>query len=176
MLKIGDRVAYIILPDQTYYGNRVDTGMVIYIDDNIVKVARNNVYTLQCDSDNFVWYKITNTNKDDIKLNMREIVNYNISILKSKIRQLTAEEKEELKVARFNEIKEQITKTIKNMLDSDDEDMFINRLKQICQLKEGLFAIKVSNLYNINKYNGEIKYQIKEVEKLFKMIDELVLE
>lgn len=170
-IKIGDKVAYLKYDVSNWNSYpKVDYGTVFYFDDNIIGCIRYN-----CSPDyihiNSVFEKYFFIGVDT-KQNMKDIINTEIEELKSQIKALTADEKNELIKNEFNKVKEQIIKTSENFRNGDDSD-FINRLKAVCDLKKKLFSIKVSDLDNIHKKNGSIKYKIKKLEDLLKKIDEI---
>lgn len=66
---------------------------------------------------------------------------------------------------RYNNIKIQIKNTAKNMIETDCDIEFENKLKTICQLKKSIYNDKNQDIVNARKHNGSIKYKIKDMEK-----------
>lgn len=92
---------------------------------------------------------------------------------KKKLKTVSQEEKDKEKVERYENIKQRIIRNCEWCInkDLDDED-FINRVKEIANLKKQLFAPeKLSCISKIHKYNGAIKYNIRE---LFKERDKML--
>lgn len=81
---------------------------------------------------------------------------------------LKSEKYEDYKQERDAEKHHQIMKTAHNMVEdyqNGDIDEFINRLKVICQLKKELYSEKIPQIPEARKFNGTIKYQIKEINR-----------
>ena len=63
------------------------------------------------------------------------------------------------------DLKQEIINTAQNMIEAKDDSEFENKLKAICQKKKQLFEIECDVAQDNRKYNGMIKYKIKDVEK-----------
>ena len=84
---------------------------------------------------------------------------------KRKLKTVSQEEKDQEKADRYNNIKQRIIRNCEWLLtkDIDDED-FVNRVKEISNLKKQLFSPeKLSCISEIHRYNGTIKHNIKEL-------------
>jgi len=69
----------------------------------------------------------------------------------------------------YNSIKRRIARNAERMLENieiEDEN-FENRLKEICKLKKELFSITCDGAKDARKYNGTVKYDIKQVERKY---------
>lgn len=171
MIKIGDTVAYIRLPDKrSYNGGEVNIGTVYYISPLAICLGRygHSSVTIKTDDEKY-YYEILSDNTKDSFINILE---YEISQQKSQIRTLTSMEKDAIKKEAFDKKKEQIIATAKHMVESTDDTEFINRLKAIVQLKKELFTIKISDIDNVHKSNGSIKHMITLMNKLLSDVRE----
>ena len=170
-IKIGDKVAGIKF-DVSNYSSRqyVEWGYVFYVDDEKVGFARyqKSPEYVKINSETEKIYFVNS----ETKIRMKTLVENIISDLRENIRKLTAEEKDELVKTEFEQIKQKITNTASNMINSENESQYINRLKEICKMKEQLFSIKISDLNNIHMKNGAIMYKIKQLQELLKNIDQ----
>lgn len=171
-LKIGDRIAYIKydVEDWRISSNGVGTGVVFYIDEELIGCVKHkqSPYYIKRNSNVERYFNLDENSKQNILNVLQEEINR----YKGKIRKLTANEKNEIHKNEFNRIKQQIVKTAENMVNSDDSD-FINKLKAICDLKKQLFTIKISDLENIHKENGGVKYKISKLEELLRRTKEI---
>lgn len=89
-----------------------------------------------------------------------------INIEKSKLRTVSQEEKDKEKLERYENIKQRIIRNCEWCInkDLDDED-FINRVKEIANLKKQLFCPeRLPCMSEIHKHNGTIKYNIRKLE------------
>lgn len=105
------------------------------------------------------------TNINDVENVRNEIASYyeeNISKLQRQIRKPTQGEKESEKIERYNELKNQIIATAKNMIDYKDDCDFENKLKAIANMKREIFSIELKCSSDIRKENGRIKRKIRE--------------
>lgn len=178
-IKIGDRIAYIQYNPFNCI-NKVGIGTVFckYEKDGVIGVSSYNKstdrivpnYLYLNNNDKFVeeQFKINENTKEE----MKSYVQDKIKIFESEIKKLTSEEKDEIKRNEFDRIKNQIISTANNMINGDEND-FINKLKEICRLKTQLFTIKISDIDNIHKKNGAIKYKIKELKKLLDDVNKI---
>jgi len=71
---------------------------------------------------------------------------------------------QEIKDKYYN-LKNQINATAKHMIESENDTDFENKLKAICELKKQLYTIECDGLSDARKYNGNILYKIKEINK-----------
>lgn len=86
---------------------------------------------------------------------------------KKKLKTVSQEEKDKEKVDRYESIKQRIIRNCEWCInkDLDDED-FVNRVKEIANLKKQLFSPKKLPCMNeIHRYNGMIKYNIRDLER-----------
>lgn len=172
-MKIGDKIAYLKIPvtftDVPVVGwgyiygkseEKIGIGRLNYSNDVIYKKANSDFYC-----------PISIQTADKVKDYFIEIIDEKIEVLKSKVRTLTSEEKDELVKNKFNEIQKRINATADTMLNSTDESQWINCLKEICQLKRQLFSIKIKDLDNIHKENGSIRWKIRQLEDFRKIVE-----
>ncbi|MCD7996501.1 MAG: hypothetical protein LUH21_04625 [Clostridiales bacterium] len=119
---------------------------------------------------------------DDIEQVRNEIIEYYekaITHKKSELKTVSDEEKDKQKLERYLDIKNRIIRNCEWLIktDLDDED-FINRVKEISNLKKQLFSpdkLPVTN--EVHKYNGTIKYEIRGLQsELKKRLDGLAYE
>jgi hypothetical protein len=86
---------------------------------------------------------------------------------KKKLKTVSQEEKDKQKAERYENIKQRIIRNCEWCInkDLDDED-FINRVKEIANLKKQLFSPeKLPCISEIHRYNGTIKYNIRQLEE-----------
>lgn len=169
-IKIGDKLAYVkydISNWQSYQD--VDWGYVYYVGEDKVGLARyqQSPAYINTNSECEKLYYIDSETKNQ----MTALLNSEIDKLKNNIRELTHEEKDTLIANEFNRIKQEVTNVAANMIQSDNESSYINRLKEICRLKDKLFSIKVNDLENVHKKNGTIMYKVKQLQELLKKIE-----
>lgn len=170
-IKIGDKLAYVKYDVSNWQSSQiVGWGYVFHVNENQVGLARNQYGTTYIDL-NSNCEKLFDISPE-IKNLMKTLIEVEISNLKSSIKNLTHEEKEFLIRNEFDRIKQEITNVASNMINSENESQYINRLKEICQLKNKLFSIKVTDLENVHKSNGAIMYKIKKLQDLLKKIEE----
>ena len=171
-MKIGDKIAYIILAKSYVDISSVGWGYIYGISDTAIGVGRlsqGNQIIYKSD-EKYIYCPISIENQEKVRDYFLEIIDEKITYNKSLIRKLTSEEKDELVKNEFNRIKEQIKATAKSMINAEDESKFINCLKEICQLKIKLFTIKIKDLDNIHKQNGAVKWKINQLKEFRKRI------
>lgn len=172
-MKIGDKIAYLHFPADFSDLPNVGWGYIYGQNKEKIGVARlnhsnRNVYkNVGFD----VYCPIAIETSDKVKDYFIEIVDEKIEGLKSKVRTLTSEEKDELVKNKFNEIQKRINATADTMLNPTDESQWINCLKEICQLKKQLFSIKIKDLDNVHKENGAIRWKIRQLEDFRKIVE-----
>lgn len=172
-MKIGDKIAYIHFSERSTDIPRVGWGYIYGQNEEKIGVGRLNLMNhVIYKKNNFDFYcpiSIQTANK--VKDYFIEIINEKIEVLKSKVRTLTSEEKDELVKNKFNEIQKRINTTANTMLNPTDESQWINCLKEICQLKKQLFSIKIKDLDNIHKENGSIRWKIRQLEDFREIVE-----
>ena len=72
---------------------------------------------------------------------------------------------------KYYALKQQITTTATNMIKAEDEVEFEDKLKAICELKKQMYSIECEGVVEARKFNGNILYKIKQIEKNKKMIE-----
>ena len=171
-LRCGDRVVFDI-----HNGQRDDfnfKGLSTYVG-VIITDHKDNTYDVLYYTD--YGYNVVFNITDDNILPISEIeyektriiVHYENLIKEEKLKLKTViqEEKDREKAKRYNDIKYRIIKNCEWCIQSDlyDED-FINRVKEIANLKKQLFSPdKLPCISEIHRYNGTIKYKIRELER-----------
>jgi hypothetical protein len=173
-IKIGDKIAYIKYDVSNWSSHQdIGWGYAFYVGEDSVGCAKNKCSPVYI-SNNSTTEKYFLLDSDT-KSKMTEIINKKIENLNTEIKSLTSAGKDDLVKTRFNEIKQQIIKTAKNMINSDEND-FLTRLKSICEQKKQLFSITISDLDNIHKKNGAVKCKIKKTKELLLKINEIQFE
>lgn len=160
-------------------------GIKLYSNVGMVLVANKEIITiLQINGYGNYRYKVDINSIRPIseKENVIQEINkyYNNEIEKQEllIKSVKRSDYKEEVVEKYYLLKNEIINTAKNMveLDSENDTDFESKLKAICQKKKELFAIKCEGLNEARKYNGEVKYNIKELirrrDKLIKGLDE----
>lgn len=85
-----------------------------------------------------------------------------ISELQSQIRKPTQEEKDADKAKQYEDLKQQIINTAKNLVNYKDSEDFENKLKAIAEMKKDIFSIELECVSDIRKENGRIKWKIRD--------------
>ena len=113
---------------------------------------------------------------DDIRNQIIAKYEKEISELQSQIRKPTQEEKDANKAEQYEDLKQQIINTAKNLVNYKDPEDFENKLKAIAEMKRAIFSIKLECVSDIRKENGRIKWRIRdkifERDGLIKAINE----
>lgn len=170
MLGLGDKVVFDLYNGRhedtrellTYLGvlihdNKDNSYHVMYFDDYRVGI----VYNIDCR------YILP---IEDVEYERTRIVTKYESLIKeekAKLKTVSQEEKDKQKVERYESIKQRIIRNCEWCInrDLDDED-FVNRVKEISNLKKQLFSPeKLPCMNEIHRYNGTIKYNIRELER-----------
>ena len=172
--QIGDPVVYVRLPNSFYDNGRCGCGYIYHIEPydmvnsvqeisvivhnespQIIPVGKNKSLVLSAD-----------LSPDANKRDLISFVNQVIDNEKKNLRELTSEEKDQLRIDEFHRIKDKINATAKHMIESEYDADFVNKLKEINRLHKMLFSIKVSDLDNVHKHNGAVKSKIRKLEQL----------
>ena len=137
--------------------NKDNTYHVMYFDEHRIAIAYNvdEKYILPMEDNEYERARI--------------MVKYDslIEEEKKKLKTVSQEEKDKEKVERYESIKQRIIRNCEWCInkDLDDED-FVNRVKEIANLKKQLFSPeKLPCINEIHRYNGTIKYNIRELER-----------
>ena len=137
--------------------NKDNTYHVMYFDEHRIAIAYNvdEKYILPMEDNEYERARI--------------MVKYDslIEEEKKKLKTVSQEEKDKKKVERYESIKQRIIRNCEWCInkDLDDED-FVNRVKEIANLKKQLFSPeKLPCMNEIHRYNGTIKYNIRELER-----------
>jgi len=95
-------------------------------------------------------------------------INSQINDLKLKLKSVKRSDYEFELRDKYLLLKTEILNTMKNtlLIDEIDDNEFENKLKSICDKKRQLFELDSDEIYLARKYNGEIKHEIKKLEKL----------
>lgn len=112
---------------------------------------------------------------DDIRNQIITKYEKEISELQSQIRKPTQEEKDADKAEQYEDLKQQIINTAKNLVNYKDPEDFENKLKAIAEMKRAIFSIELECVSDIRKENGRIKWKIRdkisERDRLLKTIN-----
>lgn len=138
-------------------------GIIINKKDDGYTVARHS---------NTSWYMSFRTAEQledicNVEKVRQDIIDYytpQIDELKSKLKKVTADEKLQERVQKYNDIKYRIIKNCERVAVCEDDDEFENRLKEINKLKKELHSIDLDCGDEIRKQNGKIKYDIRQIE------------
>jgi hypothetical protein len=92
---------------------------------------------------------------------------------KNQLKTVSTEEKDKEKQEWYDNIKKRILVNAERMLKSDlDDDDFLNRVKELTNLKKQLFTNELKCISEIHRYNGTIKYEYRQLEnEMNKLID-----
>jgi len=104
---------------------------------------------------------------EEIDICRKRISDYyddSINILRSQIRHPSEEDKDQEKSAKYENAKHRLLENCKRLLKSEDDEEILNRVKEISSLKKQLLNIEFDCASEIRKYNGTIKYEIRELE------------
>lgn len=170
MFNLGDKVVFDLHSEKhedtkgllTYLGvliheNKDNSYHVMYFDDHRINIA----YYIDCR------YILP---IEDIEYEKARIIAKYESLIKEekeKLKTVSQEEKDKQKVERYESIKQRIIRNCEWCInrDLDDED-FVNRVKEIANLKKQLFSPeKLPCMNEIHRYNGTVKYNIRELER-----------
>ena len=170
MFNLGDKVVFDLHSGKhedtkgllTYLGvlihdNKDNSYHVMYFDDYRLNIA----YDIDCR------YILS---IEDVEYERTRIITKYESLIKeekAKLKTVSQEEKDKQKVERYESIKQRIIRNCEWCInrDLDDED-FVNRVKEISNLKKQLFSPeKLPCMNEIHRYNGTIKYNIRELDR-----------
>lgn len=169
MLKVGDKVLF----SSGMSDIKHNLGIIIdKKDENYVVV--NMLYSYKYVLEYKKMCKLNTNNIIKVRQDIIDLYNPQIDELKSKIRFITDEEKNQEHISKYNNIKNQILKNCERIILSIDDDDFEDRLKTICELKKSLFSIKIECKGILRKQNGTIKHDIRELEYRMKKELELI--
>jgi len=180
MFKAGDKVLFNYY-NESYTGTDKDIKSKI----GIILYNHNNYYTI-LQFDDYKTNIIRNVKLENIcSIDDIEIVKTKIYYIydkllaneKLKLKFISQVEKDEEKLQSYNSIKYRIIKNCEWLIKSDlDDEDFINRVKEIANLKKQLFTQRLECVDEIHKYNGTIKFNYKKIEnernKLLKCISD----
>jgi len=160
MYKCGE-IVYFATEGEVIIFNNV--GVIIKINDDSCKILKyGSLYSSI--------YEVKNTHirpisdKDLIIKEIKQHYQDKIDDLKSKIKSIKRSDYNNEMVSKYMKLKYEIKNTAKHMLESEDDIGFENRLKAICEKKKQMFSIKCEGMNDARKFNGEIKYQIKDLQ------------
>ena len=170
MLGLGDKVVFDLYNGkQEYtrgllthlgviiYDNKDNSYHVMYFDDCRVNVA----YDVDCR------YILP---IEDVEYERTRIITKYESLVKeekTKLKTVSQEEKDKQKVERYENIKQRIIRNCEWCINRDLDDVdFVNRVKEISNLKKQLFSPeRLPCMNEIHRYNGTVKYNIRELER-----------
>lgn len=169
MFKVGDKVLFNYY-NESYTGTDKDIKSKV----GIVLYANNDCYTI-LQFDDYKTNIIRNVKLDNIcSIDENEIVRTKIYYIydklladeKLKLKSISRIEKDKEKLENFNNIKHRIIRNCEWLIKSDlDDEDFINRVKEIANLKKQLFTQKLECVDEIHKYNGTVKFNYRQIEK-----------
>lgn len=170
MLGLGDKVVFDIHNGKhedtrgvlTYLGvlihdNKDNSYHVMYFDDYRVCIA----YNIDCR------YIIP---IEDVEYERTRIITKYESLVKkekAKLKTVSQEEKDKQKAERYENIKQRIIRNCEWCINRDLDDVdFVNRVKEIANLKKQLFSPeRLPCMNEIHRYNGTVKFNIRELER-----------
>lgn len=159
-VKIGDFVYYKCLNKE---GLIAKSGIVINVNENNVSILVVETYN-KCIKNIDMENIFSLGEKEDLIIDIKNFYNDMIKKQESLIKSVKRSDyKEEIK-NEYLLLKEEILNTCANMSKDIDDYEFENKLKAICQKKKQLFSIKYEEMNEARKFNGEIKYRVKELK------------
>lgn len=180
MSKVGDKVIFSwnnTNDKSNEYDLLTHRGMVVSKNNDN---TYNILYFNGCSTN--ISYNVPSFRIDDISMideeveKINERYKYLIDEEKKKLKTVSQVEKDEQRKLVFNNTKQRIIRNCEWLTTKDiDEEDFINRVKEIANLKKQLFSPnKLPCMDEIHKYNGTIKYNIRQLEnERNKIIDRL---
>ncbi len=158
-IKIGDYVYFKSLEKDSIF---TKSGMVLNINNDRVSILEKGCYSSRIEI-----VSINNIRPISDKENIiDEIKNFYNEKIKKQEYQLKSikrsDYKEEIK-SKYTLLQKEILNTCRNMLETTDDYEFEQKLKAICQKKKQLFSIECESMNDARKFNGEVKYNIKEL-------------
>jgi len=105
------------------------------------------------------------SNLEKVRQDIVDYYNPQINELKSKLRNVTSEEKIQERIEKYNDIKDRIIKNCERIAACIDDDEFENRLKEIGKLKKQLNSIELDCGDIIRKENAKVKYDIRQIQQ-----------
>lgn len=165
-IKIGDKVAYMHFSERYTDSFRIGWGYVGDITDQYIVIGRRQTGFIDFDrdSDNNTFFLLTDNNQETIKDDFLHVIDLQISKEEKNIKKLTNEEKNILVTNKFIELQDRINIVAQRLISAEDDSQWINRLKEICQLKKQIFSIKIQDLEDINKKNLQVRYKINQLK------------
>jgi len=164
LYKIGDKVLF-SLNGQHQYIKKDQLGIVLKVFEmhcTILHITKHNGSSIY---QNIGFDKIEHiSNRDKVQQDLMQHYDSRVAIQRLMMMVVTNEMKEDERVRKYNHFKQQIINTAKNMIASEDDTDFENKLKAISELKKHIFTIELDILSEIRKYNGRIGYNIKLIE------------
>ena len=171
MLNLGDKVVF-----DLHSGKHKDTKDLLTYLGVLIYDNKNNSYHIMYFDDDYgvniaydIDYRYILPIEDVEYERTRIITKYEFLIKeeKAKLKTVSQEEKDKQKIERYENIKQRIIRNCEWCInrDLDDED-FVNRVKEISNLKKQLFSPeKLPCMNEIHRYNGTIKYNIRKLER-----------
>lgn len=103
--------------------------------------------------------------------NAYETINLQIEELRSKLKSIKRSDFSDEIKTKYYSLKNQINSTAEHMINSSNDTDFENKLKAICDLKKQFYTIECDGMKDARKFNGNILYQIKQIEKKRRMVE-----
>lgn len=163
--KTGDFVYY-SLSNEGEIKLFVSSGMIVSVSKETISIlsssggGSNYIYNVALDSVRPL------SDKENIINEINAYYDKEIEKHQSKIKSVKREYYNDEIVSKYTQLKQEILNTAKNMIiNTNDDEVFESKLKAICQKKKELFAIECEGMNDARKQNGEVKYNIKELNK-----------
>ena len=138
-------------------------GVLLHIDEEGFICTVMNIYgTFSTVPTEYVYEIDTVDNKI---LEIQECYQEEIKAKSELLRSVRRSDYEDEVIDKYELLKVEIINTCKNLIDSESDVDFENKLKAICEKKKQIFSIECEGVNDARKYNGQIKYEIKELER-----------
>lgn len=160
-IKIGDYVYFKNLDKDNIFTN---SGMILNIHNEKVSILNTGYCRTYIETVNINNIRPI-SDKEQI---VDEINNYYNEEIKKQEFQLKSVKRSDYQgeiKSKYLLLKQEILNTCRNMLETTDDYEFEQKLKAICQKKKQLFSIECEGMNQARKFNGEVKYNIRELIK-----------
>lgn len=160
-IKVGDYVYFKSLDKDNIF---TKSGVVLNINNDRVSILEKGYYSCSIET-----VSINNVRSTSDKENIIDEINnfYNKEIEKqeSQLKSIKRSDYQKEIKSKYSLLQKEILNTCRNMLEITDDYEFEQKLKAICQKKKQLFSIECEGMNEARKFNGEVKYNIRELTK-----------
>lgn len=160
-IKIGDYVYFKCLEKDNIF---TKSGIVLNINNDKVSILEKGYYSSSIET-----VSINNvraiSDKENIIDEIKNFYNEKIKKQETQLKSIKRSDYQEEIKSKYTLLQKEILNTCKNILDTTDDYEFEQKLKAICQKKKQLFSIECEGMNDARKFNGEVKYNIRELIK-----------